>query len=130
MGFYPIPHMTTDDEVQEKRELDFIEDYENTDRLKLLINHIPTGWVYWNYVDDNPVNVVFSGHYHGGVVRIPILDQGLYAPYEGWFPSFTKGVYTGEQATCILSAGLGNEYHIPRFNNPPEIVVVDLIPAE
>lgn len=128
MGFYPIPHMTTDDDEQEKRELDFIEDFENTDRLKLLINHIPTGWVYWNYVDDNPVDVVFSGHYHGGVVRIPILDQGLYAPYEGWFPSFTKGVYTGEKATCILSAGLGNEPPVPRLNNPPEIVVADLIP--
>ena len=82
----------------------------------------------WRYADDNLVDLVFSGHYHGGVMRIPILDQGLYAPYVGWFPPFTKGVFTGEQATCVLSAGLGNEYHIPRLNNPPEIVVVDLVP--
>ena len=130
MGFYPIPHMTSDDEIQQASELAFITDFQNTDRVKLLINHIPTGWVDWNYVNRNPVDFVFSGHYHGGIVRIPFLDRGLYAPYVGWFPPFTKGVYVGTKATCILSAGLGNEHHIPRFNNPPEIVVVDLIPIK
>lgn len=130
MGFYPIPHMTSDDEIQQASELAFITDFQNTDRVKLLINHIPTGWVDWNYANRNPVDFVFSGHYHGGIVRIPFLDRGLYAPYVGWFPPFTKGVYVGTKATCILSAGLGNEHHIPRFNNPPEIVVVDLIPIK
>lgn len=128
MGFYPISYMTTDDDAQEALEDAFMKEFENTDRVKLLINHIPTGWIDWNYVDKQPVDLVFSGHYHGGVFRIPILDQGLYAPYVGWFPKFTKGVYAGKQATCILSAGLGSEYHVPRFNNPPEIVVVDLVP--
>ena len=128
MGYYPIPHMTTSDEGQQALELAFAKDFEDTERLKLLINHIPTGWVDWNYVNKYPVDIVFSGHYHGGIMRIPILDQGLYAPYVGWFPHFSKGVYTGTLATCVLSAGLGTEYHIPRLNNPPEIVVVDLIP--
>lgn len=128
MAYYPVPHMSTNDEAQEALELAFAEDFENTDRLKILINHIPTGWVDWNYVNKYPVDIVFSGHYHGGMIRIPILDQGLYAPYVGLFPHFTKGVYAGQKATCILSAGLGIEHHIPRFYNPPEIVVVDLIP--
>ena len=128
MGFYPVPKMTTLNPAQQEAELAFIQDFENTERLKLLINHIPTGMIDWRYADDNLVDLVFSGHYHGGVMRIPILDQGLYAPYVGWFPPFTKGVFTGEQATCVLSPGLGSEYHIPRLNNPPEIVVVDLVP--
>lgn len=130
MGYYYAPHMTTKDKAQQKVELAYFEDFQNTDRLKLLINHIPTGWVDWNYVDDYPVDLVFSGHYHGGVVRIPILDQGLYAPYVNWFPPFTRGVYTGTLAICVLSAGLGTERFIPRVNNPPEIVVVDLISPE
>lgn len=129
MGYYPVPHMTTNDDDQKALEIAFAKEFENTGRLKLLINHIPTGWVDWSYVNKYPVDIVFSGHYHGGVFRIPILDQGMYAPYVGWFPPFTKGVCEGDKATCILSAGLGNEHHIPRINNPPEIVVVDLIPV-
>lgn len=128
MAYYPVPHMSTHDETQQTLELAFAEDFENTNRLKILINHIPTGWVDWNYVNKYPVDIVFSGHYHGGMIRIPILNQGVYAPYVGLFPPFTKGVYTGQKATCILSAGLGIEHHIPRFYNPPEIVVVNLAP--
>ena len=130
MAYYPVPHMSTSDEAQQALELAFAEDFENTNRLKILINHIPTGWVDWNYVNKYPIDIVFSGHYHGGTIRIPILDQGLYAPYVGLFPHFTKGVYSGKEATCILSAGLGIEHHIPRFYNPPEIMVVDLMPKE
>ena len=127
-GYYPVPHMTTSDKAQQEMDSRFAEDFQNTDRIKLLIDHIPTSWVDWEYVDKFPVDFVFSGHYHGGIIRIPILDQGVYAPYVGWFPPFTKGVYSGSQATCVLSAGLGTEHFIPRLNNPPEIVVVDLVP--
>ena len=128
MGYYPIPHMTTHEEDQQALEFAFIASFQDTDRTKLLIDHIPTGWIDWNYVDKYPVDIVFSGHYHGGVIRIPVIDQGLYAPYVGWFPPFTKGIYSGKTATCVLSPGLGNEHGIPRFNDPPEIFVVDLIP--
>lgn len=130
MAYYRVPHMSTHDESQQALELAFAQDFENTDHLKILINHIPTGWVDWNYVDIYQVDLVFSGHYHGGAIRFPFLNQGLYAPYVGWFPPFTKGVYTGQKATCILSAGLGTEHHIPRLYNPPEIMVVNLTPKE
>lgn len=128
MGYYRQPGMLTQDEEQKKIELDFANDFENTDRLKILINHIPTQWVDWDYINEYPVDIVFSGHYHGGAIRIPIIDQGLYAPYVGWFPPYTKGMFTGSQATCVLSTGLGSEHNIPRLNNPPEIVIVDVIP--
>lgn len=128
MGYYRQPGMLTQDEEQKKVELDFANDFENTDRLKILINHIPTQWVDWDYINEYPVDVVFSGHYHGGAIRIPIIDQGLYAPYVGWFPPYTKGMFTGSQATCVLSTGLGSEHNIPRLNNPPDIVIVDVVP--
>lgn len=128
MGYYRQPGMLTQDEEQKKVELDFANDFENTDRLKILINHIPTQWVDWDYINEYPVDIVFSGHYHGGAIRIPIIDQGLYAPYVGWFPPYTKGMFTGSQATCVLSTGLGSEHNIPRLNNPPDIVVVDVVP--
>lgn len=128
MGYYRQPGMFTQDDVQKKSELDFANDFENTDRLKILINHIPTQWVDWDYINIYPVDIVFSGHYHGGAIRIPIIDQGLYAPYVGWFPPYTKGLFSGTQAKCVLSTGLGSEHNIPRLNNPLEIVVVDVVP--
>lgn len=128
MGYYRQPHMFTKNKYIIQLEKEFADDFENTDRIKMLINHIPTQWLDWHYIDKHPVDIVFSGHYHGGMIRIPFIDQGVFAPYVGWFPPYTKGMFTGKKATCILSAGLGTEHRIPRINNPPEIVVVDLIP--
>ena len=130
MGYWHQPHMFKKSKAAIQAEREFAEDFENTDRVKLLINHIPTQWVDWNYIDKYEVDAVFCGHYHGGMIRIPLIDRGIYAPYVGWFPPYTKGMYKGEKATCILSAGLGTEHSVPRINNPPEIVVVDLIPTE
>lgn len=127
-GYYGTPHMTVQDKEEKAAESEFMRQFENTDRYKILLDHIPTSWVDWEYIDKYPVDLVLSGHYHGGMIRVPIIDRGVYAPYVGWFPPYTKGVYSGTQATCVLSAGLGSEHFIPRFNNPPEIVVVDLVP--
>ena len=128
MGYWWQTHMTTKDPEQQQREQQFFHDFRDTDRQMILLNHIPTSWLDWNYIDKAPAGVAFCGHYHGGTIRIPILDQGLFAPYVGWFPPYTKGVFEGKETTCVLSAGLGNEHHIPRVNNPSEIVVVDLFP--
>ena len=129
MGYYRQPVMTTDDIAQEERELAFMDAFESADCFKLLLNHIPTGWLEWKGRNKFPVDLVLSGPYHGGQIRIPILEQGLYAPNIGWFPRFTKGLFEGSQATCILTTGLAGS-RLPRFFNPPEIAVVDILPAE
>lgn len=128
MGYYRQPGMFSNDTKQWEIEKDFSNTFEDTERLKLLLNHIPTTWLDWNYRDKYPVDLVLSGHYHGGVIRIPLFEQGLYAPYVGWFPPYTKGTYKGEKATCILTTGMAGCYGIPRFFNLPEIVIVDLMP--
>ena len=129
MGYWWQPHMTAKDPAQKEREYQFFHDFRDTDRQMILLNHIPTAWLDWHYIDRAPAGIVFCGHYHGGTIRIPVIDRGLFAPYVGWFPPYTKGVFEGRETTCVLSAGLGNEHGIPRVNNPPEIVVADLIPA-
>lgn len=128
MGFYWQPHMMTVDPEQQEFEREFYRSFEDTERYKILLNHIPTQWIDWEYVNLCPVDLVFCGHYHGGVIRIPFTDQGVFAPYVGWFPRFTKGMDVGICSTCVLSVGLGSEHLVPRINNPPEIVVLDLVP--
>lgn len=127
-GYYRTPHMETQNVDEQAKKLAFADDFENTDRQKLLLAHIATSWLDWARINDHPVGIVFCGHYHGGQIRFPIVNRGLFAPYVGWFPEYTKGVFEGECATCVLSAGLGSNRNIPRIYNPPEIVVVDLIP--
>lgn len=129
-GYYRTPQMDTNDRELRRKKLTFADDFENTDRQKLLLAHIATSWLDWKRVNDHPVGVVFCGHYHGGQIRFPLIDRGLYAPYAGWFPKYTRGVYQGAKAICILSAGLGSGWKMPRIYNPPEIVVAELIPAE
>lgn len=125
-GYYRTPHLDTQDEESKSRKWRFCKDFENSDDFKLLINHIPTNWLDWGYRDKYPVDLVISGHYHGGNARIPFTDRGVYAPYVKWFPPYTKGCFEGEKATCILTTGLAGGAHLPRVFNPPEIVVVDV----
>ena len=127
MGYYRTPHMNTQDPEQQHCMQTFAEQFEDTDRFKILLNHIPTNWLDWGYRNKYAVDLVLSGHYHGGVIRIPFLEQGVYAPYVGKFPPYTKGLFTGEKATCILTTGLAGSYGVPRFFNIPEIVVVDCL---
>ena len=77
-------------------------------------------------LNNDDVDLVLSGHYHGGQIRIPLVG-GIYAPEAGLFPDYTEGMYVGTQATCVLSTGLGASIGIPRFNNLPQMTVVDLM---
>ena len=134
MGYWSQPHMMTRDPEKRQLEYQFYKDYKGKDlpagACRLLLDHIPTSWLDWHYIDTLDTGIIFCGHYHGGMIRVPILDQGVAAPYVGWWPPYTKGVFVGKLSTCILSTGLGVEHHIPRLNNPPEITVVDLIPSD
>ena len=128
MGYYRQPGMMTTNLAQMELERAFAAEFESADAFKLLLNHIPTSWLDWRYMDQYPVDLVLSGHYHGGVVRIPLLEQGLYAPYVGWFPPYTTGLFQGKQANCILTTGLAGYSWVPRYFNQPEIAVVELLP--
>lgn len=129
MGYYHFPGMFEKNRDDWVDDWSFFDDFEDTTNFKILINHIPTQWIDWGHNDDYDVDLVFSGHYHGGQWVFPIIGP-VYAPYVEWLPENVKGCFIGEKATCILSSGLGNEYkYIPRINNPPEIIVVELQPT-
>ncbi|MCM1157574.1 MAG: metallophosphoesterase [Bacteroidales bacterium] len=70
-------------------------------------------------------NLTFSGHVHGGMIRIPILG-GMLSPMIHFFPPYDKGLFVYSNKYMILSGGLGNHTFKFRVNNLPEIVSVIL----
>lgn len=96
--------------------------FEQNDLFTLVLSHRPE--TFQDYIDNN-MDVVFSGHAHGGQFRIPGLG-GLVAPGQGLFPRYTAGIYTENITHMIVSRGLGNSVIPVRVLNSPEIVLVTL----
>ena len=74
------------------------------------------------------VDLVLSGHAHGGQWRIPlILENGLFAPNQGLSPKYSSGLFLFDATTMIVSRGLAKETtKIPRIFNQPELVILTL----
>lgn len=92
------------------------------DKFQILIAHHP---VYFQNYADWGADLVFSGHVHGGMARIPLIG-GVVAPNYRLFPKYDKGEYQIGTSTMILSAGIGTHTINLRPLNPPEMVVVTL----
>ena len=100
-----------------------IENLQNeSDGYTILLSHRPE--LFDLYVETE-MNLVFSGHAHGGQFRLPFIG-GLVAPNQGFFPKYDAGQFTEENTTMIVSRGVGNSIIPIRFNNRPEIVLVTL----
>ncbi len=88
----------------------------------ILLSHRPE--LYDTYVKNN-VNLVFTGHAHGGQIRVPFIG-GLFAPSQGVFPKYTSGTFKDNNTTMVVSRGIGNSLFPFRVNNRPDLVVVTL----
>ena len=100
-----------------------IENLQNeSDGYTVLLSHRPE--LFDLYVDTG-MDLVFSGHAHGGQFRLPLVG-GLVAPNQGFIPEYDAGQFTEENTTMIVSRGVGNSIIPIRVNNRPEIAVVTL----
>ena len=88
----------------------------------ILLSHRPE---YFNVYQNKNIDLVLSGHAHGGQFRLPFLG-GVIAPNQGFFPKYDAGTYTENGTTMIVSRGIGNSIIPFRVNNRPEIVLVEL----
>lgn len=94
--------------------------------LEILLSHRPE--LFPLYVQKG-FDLVFSGHAHGGQINLPFLGP-LFAPNQGLFPQYAKGVYEKKTTTMFVSRGLGNSRFPFRIFNRPEILVVILQNAD
>lgn len=92
------------------------------DSFKILLSHRPEFFsVYSKY----NIDLTLCGHAHGGQIRLPFAG-GLFAPGQGFLPEYDCGVYTSGNSNMVVSRGLGNSLFPVRFNNRPEIAVIEL----
>lgn len=71
------------------------------------------------------MDLILTGHAHGGQFRLPLIG-GLIAPNQGLFPKYDDGLYSEGNTNMIVSRGLGNSIIPFRFNNRPEVVLIEL----
>ena len=101
-------------------DLSFLKHFAEKDGYKILLCHYPH--YYERYLKDVPVDLVLSGHAHGGQWRI--FGRGVYAPHQGLFPKYTSGIHSGNH---IISRGVvNNAKPIPRFFNPCEVIEIKI----
>lgn len=95
---------------------------EGSTNFRILLSHRPE---LFDIYSNSNVNLVFSGHAHGGQFRLPFIG-GLIAPDQGFFPKLTEGIHTNNDTSMIISRGLGNSIIPVRIFNRPELIVVTL----
>ena len=99
--------------------------YLESPNYRLLLVHYPNYFFGDGELKGAPVDMALCGHLHGGLVVVPYIG-GLYHPSEGFFPEMTDGCHRVGNTWMIISRGLGNHNRLPRVNNPPELVVLDI----
>ena len=93
------------------------------DCFQILLAHHPKyfpSYAAWG------ADLILSGHLHGGIARLPYLG-GVVSPDPELFPRYDHGIYENGAAKMIVSAGLGTHSVNLRVNNPPELVIVDIM---
>lgn len=100
--------------------LEFIREFDSYDGYRILLSHHPE--YYPKYLCDSSIDLILSGHAHGGQWRI--FGCGVYAPGQGLFPKYTSGVHDGR---LVISRGCANHtrpIRVPRIFNPTEVVEI------
>lgn len=100
----------------------FVDSFSKMSKYKILICHHPE--YYEKYLSHKDVDMILSGHAHGGQWRI--FGRGVFAPSQGLFPKYTSGIHDGK---LIISRGCSNSTRpiwVPRIFNPKEVLSIHI----
>ena len=94
----------------------------DSDQVRILLSHRPE---HIKVYSDNNIDLVLTGHAHGGQVRLPFFGP-IYSPSQGLRPKYTSGLYFEGNTQMFVSRGIGNGIAPFRFNDGPELAVIVL----
>lgn len=94
--------------------------------VQILLAHPPA---FFESYARTEAEIVFSGHTHGGLVRIPGIGS-VFSPEFTLFPKYDRPEVTSDGTTMYVSKGLGTHTMHLRVFDPAEIVAADLLPLE
>ena len=92
-------------------------------KLNIVLSHSP------DYADNllkYGFDIVLSGHYHGGLIRLPILGA-LFSPDLMLFPKYSFGLYENNGKYVYVTNGLGEHFINIRFLNVPSFVELEIV---
>ena len=90
----------------------------------VLLSHSPDFFPY--ATTKSKIDVMLSGHTHGGQVSIPIYGPPV-LPVKN--KKYSSGLIKTEKGNLFISKGIGCVAYPVRFNCAPEIAVLELVPA-
>lgn len=114
------------EETDTSKMKEYLKSWSSVKGFNVLLSHRPE---LFDLYSSSNIDIVFSGHAHGGQIRIPFIG-GIVAPNQGFFPKYTDGSYNSNQTTMFVSRGLGNSLFPVRIFNRPEIISVTLKVSE
>ena len=114
------------EETDTSKMKEYLKSWSSVKGFNILLSHRPE---LFDLYSSSNIDIVFSGHAHGGQIRIPFIG-GIVAPNQGFFPKYTDGSYNSNQTTMFVSRGLGNSLFPVRIFNRPEIISVTLKVSE
>lgn len=128
---HAFPFGRTPEEFQSSDIYKFLTEFEDTDLPTVCLAHMPDTFIFNNAASYWPgVDLVISGHTHGGMIRIPFVG-GLIAPMQGFFPAYDRGYFKlSSNMQMIIGSGLAGYGIVPRIFNLPEICIIDIVPKE
>ena len=93
------------------------------EKYSILLAHSP---MYFKQYAEWGADLSLSGHFHGGTIRLPLVG-GLMTPQFQFFFPWCSGQYEGAHGRMmIVGRGLGTHSINIRFNDKPQVVVVEL----
>lgn len=93
------------------------------EKFRILLAHSP---LYFKDYVDWGADLVLSGHFHGGTIRLPVLG-GVMTPQYQFFLPWCAGSFEQDGKRMVVSRGLGTHSINIRLNNRPQIVILRLV---
>ena len=111
-----------DDPVTDHADYEGIQAGFDPEKTNILLTHTIDAFLH---LPDHAVQISFSGHSHGGQVRIP--GWGALITHTRFGKAYAQGMHKLKGAVCIVSRGMGaSRFFAFRLFCRPQAVVVEM----